>query len=441
MRTEADNLDAESKIAKAINSLRRIRPFYSAIYESMKRIENNEIDTMGVSVDKILYNKSFVEKLEFAEFMFVNLHEIAHVALMHTTRCKNRDPQIWNIAADLYVNKLLSDEFSIQPGQKDKENDIKFLKGGCYCSTIDLDIDYTENIYDAIIDDLKKQGYTGLSSDIGKTFKITYTGSSDNNSYFCDSDDKYSKFSAEIKITGSSDDLIKGEGSDIENESEARRLLSEASVRNEMRNAGSTTGRLELMVKDILKSHVDWKKLLRKYCIRVLSSDSTFSNPDKRMFYQDAIYPGQSLDEKLSIKGVKVCFDSSGSISKEDIAYFYGQVKELMKEFKIDTEVIYWDTEAYSMGKTDNVNDIINKGGYGRGGTDPSCLFEYFDSKKCSVKPVVTLIFTDGYIIETNLNKTKWKRKYKDTIWIMTKNYNTTFKPPFGTVTKAKYSN
>lgn len=440
MRTEADNLDAESKIAKAINSLRRIRPFYSAIYESMKRIENNEIDTIGVSVDKIFYNKSFVEKLEFAEFMFVNLHEIAHVALMHTTRRKNRDPQIWNIAADLYVNKLLSDEFSIQPGQKDKENDIKFLKGGCYCSTIDLDNDYTENIYDAIIDDLKKQGYTGLSSDIGKTFKITYTGSSNNKSFFCDSNDKYSEFSTEIKITGSSDDLISSDGNDIENESEARRLLNEASVRNEMRNAGSTAGRLELMVKDMLKSHVDWRKLLRKYCIRALSSDSTFSNPDKRMFYQDAIYPGQSLDETLSIKGVKICFDSSGSISSEDIAYFYGQVKELMKEFKIDTEVIYWDTEVYSIGKTDNVNDIINKGGYGRGGTDPSCLFKYFDSKKCNVKPVVSLVFTDGYIIETNLNEPKWKRKYKDTIWIMTKNHNTTFKPIFGTVTKAKYS-
>lgn len=75
----------------------------------------------------------------------------------------------------------------------------------------------------------------------------------------------------------------------------------------------------------------------------------------------------------------------------------------------------------------------------GRGGTNPDCLFEYFDSKKCKIKPIVTLVFTDGFI-GGNQDRPKWKKKYKDTIWIMTKDYDKNFKPAFGQLAIARFS-
>ncbi len=299
---------------------------------------------------------------------------------------------------------------------------------------------------------MKSQGYTGTDKDIGKKFNITYIGSrqlNTANGWYdnTESERKYWKFEMQIEFTGITDDILDDDsenGSDTQTEKEDKnkRLLYEAKTRYEMRKAKDTgieAGKLSSLVDEILKSHVDWRKLLRKYCIKATSTDSSFNNPDKRMFYQDAIYPGQARDESTTIKGVKICFDSSGSISNKDIAYYFGQVLELMQHFKVDSEVIYWDTEVASLGKAQNIKELRKIDVCGRGGTDPSCVFEYFDSKKCHIKPVVTLIFTDGFI-NFEREQGKWKKKYKDTIWIMTRDANKQFTPPFGIVTQAKYS-
>jgi predicted metal-dependent peptidase len=41
------------------------------------------------------------------ELLFILIHEIAHVALKHICRGENREPILWNIACDLYVNKII----------------------------------------------------------------------------------------------------------------------------------------------------------------------------------------------------------------------------------------------------------------------------------------------------------------------------------------------
>ena len=125
-----------------------LRPFYSAIYESMYRVESESVQTMGVSCKQMVYNKKFVEGLEFEELMFVDLHEICHVALMHVSRRKNRDPELWNIACDIYVNRLLAEEFNILPGETADNGLVKFLPDALYCGTVDLDNDYAERIYE-----------------------------------------------------------------------------------------------------------------------------------------------------------------------------------------------------------------------------------------------------------------------------------------------------
>jgi N4 gp25-like protein len=440
MCTEADKLNAEDKFAKALNDLRRIRPFYSALYESLERVENNSISTMGVSTRQMVYNREFIEKLSFAEFMFVNLHEIGHVALMHVSRRGNRNPEIWNIAADLYVNKLLANEFHTEPEKVDQSNPIKFLSGALYCSTVDLDKDSTEDIYESIMNNLKKQGFTNTDSDIGKEFEIEYTG---NNMQVYS---KYETFKQKIKVAGCADDILdNSSSSQTEKEDENNRILYEAKTRSDMQKskmAGRQSSLMEKYVDEIIASHVDWRKLLRRYCIKATSNDSTFSSPDKRMLYQNAIYPGHYLEESNIIKGVKICFDSSGSISDTDIAHYFGQVKDLLSKFKIESEVLYWDTKVVSLGNIEKIKELIVHPVIGGGGTDPSCIYSYFDSKNCKVKPVVTLVFTDGYILSLEQNDScyKWKKRYKDTIWVMTEDSNDNFNPPFGTVTYAKYS-
>ena len=437
------DLDIESKLAKTIHVLRNYRPFYSALYESMERVESTSVKTMAVSCKKMYYNKEFVEKLEFEELLFVDLHEVAHVALMHVSRRKNRDPELWNIACDLYVNKLLAQEFNIIPGKTSNDGTVKFLDGGLYCGSLDLEEDYTESIYEELYKQAQENGYNNTKlSDLleDKKFHFEYEGSCKD--FSSEINDTNRKFVIDIR-PGEYEVDIKEDGKDqLSKEDENRRILQDARTRYEMSNryTGSSAGLLKFKVDEVLKSHLDWRKLLRKHCIKATRSDTSFSNPDKRMYYQRAIYPGQALDGMAELKGVKVCFFSSGSISENDIAYFYGQVRDILKEFKVKAELIYWDTDIASCGDFSNFYEMKRVEACGRGGTNPDCLFEYFDSKKCKIKPVVTLIFTDGYI-GGDQNRPKWKKKYKDTIWVMTKDYDINFKPAFGQLAIARFSN
>ena len=447
------DLDIESKFAKAFHNLSNLRPFYCAIYESMERVESESVPTMGVTCKRMIYNKNFVDSLEFEELMFVDLHEICHVALMHVSRRKNRDPELWNIACDLYANRLLAEEFNILPGETASNRLVRFLPDALYCGTIDLENDYVERIYEDLYQQAQENGYNNSKlQDIkdGKKFHFEYEGSGDKNggntpSYSYNRSSRLSKHCPKFEIDlqpGTYSLDISDEGSDqLSKENDNRKILQDARTRYEMnsRKAGDGAGLLKFKVDEILKSHLDWRKLLRKYCIEATRSDTSFAMPDKRMYYQQAIYPGQACEELSELKGVKVCFDSSGSISDTDIAYFYGQVRDILKEFKLKAELIYWDTEIESCGDFSDFKEMKRVQACGRGGTNPECIFKYFDSKKCKIKPVVTLVFTDGYI-GGNLNSTKWKKKYKDTIWIMTKDYDKSFKPDFGRLAIARFS-
>lgn len=444
------DLDIESKFAKAFHNLSNLRPFYSTIYESMYRVESESVQTMGVSCKQMIYNKKFVEGLEFEELMFVDLHEICHVALMHVSRRKNRDPELWNIACDIYVNRLLAEEFNILPGEMADNGLVKFLPDALYCGTVDLDNDYAEHIYEDLYQQAIKNGYNNSKlQDIkdGKTFHFEYQGSgqSSSQSYKYDKSDRLKSHNSTFKIDlqpGTYSLDISDDGADqLSKENDNRKILQDARTRYEMSNryAGDGAGLLKFKVDEILKSHLDWRKLLRKYCIKATRSDTSFAKPDKRMYYQKAIYPGQALDGLGELNGVKVCFDSSGSISETDIAYFYGQVRDILKEFKLKAELIYWDTDIASCGDFSNFSEMKRVEACGRGGTNPDCLFEYFDSKKCKIKPIVTLVFTDGFI-GGNQDRPKWKKKYKDTIWIMTKDYDKNFKPAFGQLAIARFS-
>lgn len=431
-----NELDADGRFAKTINRLRSIRPFYSAVYESLEKEESESIDTMGVTCKKLIYNKKFVENTSFEVLLFVQLHEIAHVALMHVARIQGREPSIWNIAADLYVNALLVKEFKLTPGKISNLHNIEMPVESLYCSSIDIDNDYVELIYDKLIEQVNNQRKNTINNDKNnQIYEISYVGSSQ------DYPDKYSEFKATIKLNDYNCDIIDDGRDSCQKENDNKQLLAEAITRHDMTNKsiGNNPSSLEIAVRNILKSHVNWKKLLKKYCRSIVSSDSSFLNPDKRMYYQKAIYPGQSKCESNAIKGIKVCFDVSGSISDTDIAYFYGQVRDILKQFKLDAEIIYWDTQIESSMKLKTLKELTNVKVNGRGGTSPDCIFKYFDSKKCKVKPIVTLVFTDGYFFDCLKGK-QWNKKYKDTIWVMTKDFNRDFKPKFGKLTLAKFA-
>ena len=422
-------MTVEQKFAKAMLNLRELRPFYSAVYEVIEKRESTQIETIGVGTNDMAYNHDFIDKTEFNEFIFIILHEIAHIALMHVSRREHRDAKLWNVACDIYVNKVLSNEFRIHPGERRSVNgiDIKMPTNCLFCDTIDTEKDFVEDMYESLEEQANKNGYNQGSNGEKYVFRV---GNNSNNR---------GKL-VEISKDSETDLIDNGDDSNVKQQ-KSEKVVADAIVRIDMSssNQGNQEGGLIVLARKRLESHLDWKKLLRRYLISACRSDSSFSRPDKRMFYQKAIYPGQIQDEINSIKGIKICIDTSGSISDEDIEHFCGQVYSLTKQFNIDAELIYWDSDIQSTGEFKDYREFERVDIYGRGGTDPSVIFNYFDSKKCKVKPVVTLIFTDGFFSVSNISALQ-RKKYKDTIWIMTKNSNKSFDVPFGKKAEVKFN-
>jgi predicted metal-dependent peptidase len=62
---------------------------------------------MATDGRRIVYNPAFVESLAPKELEAVLAHEVMHCALGHHCRRGERDPRLWNEAADFAINPLL----------------------------------------------------------------------------------------------------------------------------------------------------------------------------------------------------------------------------------------------------------------------------------------------------------------------------------------------
>lgn len=195
---------------------------------------------------------------------------------------------------------------------------------------------------------------------------------------------------------------------------------------------------IERMILDTLAPKINWKTLLKNYLTFASQKVNTFAAPDKRFRSRGMIMPGPKQLENDSLENVKVCIDTSGSIGNKELGMAMNQIKQLLKVYKAKAELIYWDTKVAAVYDFKNVDELVKAIPKGGGGTDPNCIFEYFETNRDykigkKGKPSIVLIFTDGYFGELH---DKYK-KYKNTIWIINDGVSE-FNPPFGKVAPFK---
>lgn len=506
----ADTLTLEQKFAKFMLDLRALRPFYAAIYENIDKIERSDINTAAVDIKNMYYNKKYLESLPYAEFMFVILHEITHIALMHVARIEDRDVTAWNYCTDFIVNHILIKEFGLDRTCNTAVNGIKIPRGAL---VMDLsDDDSAEMLYHRFMertDDDRQKAYSryqvgaggssqgsfqspdseensgGTHEDTSETKDTNNEGKNNTQSDLSETDDtKDGDNESEIGASGETKDTDKSEGSNSGEKSDnntnsdgnkngddtdeqqlqgpqyaftdlinkrsvsdeldvehVKGILESAAIREKMEGAYSEKGSLlGTITSELLKSKNDWIKMLKKHCLKLRSTDTTFKQPDKRMYYQSAIYPGTFIDDSDVLDGVELCIDTSGSMSVSDIGYVLGQIDDICRKYKVNYEALCWDTQVCTLTSGNDIDSIIENELTGRGGTDPMCIFDYMQEN--NKKPNVIIIFTDGgfnTIPLTGINGKKLAKKYKNVIWVMTRKYNRHFKPTIGKLAFAKF--
>ena len=100
-------MDMEQEVQRFRMELLRKYPFYGDIVMRLPFVANPQIETARTNGYQIEYSPRFFEKLYQPQRRYVLMHEVLHVMLFHCSRRGDRDPELWNVAADLLVNSML----------------------------------------------------------------------------------------------------------------------------------------------------------------------------------------------------------------------------------------------------------------------------------------------------------------------------------------------
>jgi predicted metal-dependent peptidase len=363
--------------------------FFGNLATRLKLVNADEwCSTAATDGRNFYYNTKFIKMLKPKEVEFLFGHEVLHCVYDHFGRRGERDPQLFNIAADYCVNA-----------------DLKKHRVGEFITTVPClyDTKYTdwsaEEVYDDLYENAEKIDLQDL---LDKMLDQHLDGEGEG-----DGDEKgpaqYSKEERE---------QIKQEIKEA--------MLSAAQTSD----AGNIPGGVKRLVQHLTEPKMDWRELLRMQLQSTIKSDYTFTRLNRKGWDCDAILPGMDYDERID---VAIAMDMSGSIGAEQGMDFLSEVKGIMEEFSnFNIHLFCFDTNVYNPQDftADNLDDIGDYELMGGGGTDFDAIFNYL--KQEEIEPKRLLVFTDGYPWNS------WgDSNYCDTVWIIHGDPNPD--PPFGT--------
>lgn len=366
--------------------------FFSTLCSSLETIFTEEYDTAATNGIKLLINPVFFSKLTLPERVFLLAHETLHVAYLHTIRCEDRNPEIWNMAADYVINlELVERGFTFIGDLRSRGIDFP---GGL------LDKQYagmsTEEVYKKLLDDAQQNPLPQLSMK-----DIIPTGS-------------------EKGEGGES-----GKGSVNQGIAEAARAevqakISRAIMIAEMsQQAGGIPPSIKRYFSDLTKPKINWKAVLQRFVATLTNDNYSWQRPNKRLLptYLPKLH-SQTLGR------LDFAIDTSGSITKEQFTQFVSEVHAVLRMLKPKEIGVYqFDHKLEGSNVVRKVTDILTIPFSGGGGTRPQCAIDEFKKNKA----LGLIILTDGYFHKSLLTDPK-----RPVIWVVYDNPN--FVPPFGSV-------
>ena len=245
------------------------------------------------------------------------------------------------------------------------------------------------------------------------------------------------KFDETAKKIG---DLIDNGGDESKADSVRKNIISRA-LEDAKRSTGGSgvgtgTGGLERYAEDVVAPKVDWRRALNGKLTKADTYYKSFKRPNRKYIAKGIYVQGNIKNAPNKLGEVKLCFDTSGSVSDEDLSIAIAQCKELLKKFGTTGQIIYWDGDVSSyqdVSQYDAKTASVVYRPTGGGGTDPCVVYEWLESKECEREAEVVVMFTDGYFDTQAL--LKYKKKWADkTIWVITDSGDRNM--PFGVVAK-----
>ena len=368
-------------------------PFYAHFLSGIIREVTDKVPTaaVGFKSGKIaLYvNENFFlkELRSMTERVAVIKHETLHIIFKHLFRMKTKDydNRLFNIAADLVVNQLISPwklpdsavtletyrELKLPP-DKSVEWYYENLK-----KTASKDKEYKKSLQE-IFDKMDASGTGGkglggndLAGDEGSSKKRRYH--SDHRMW-----GENENFSMEVV------------------ETEVDRMIIQARDRTPIKDHGTIPLGIQSLIKNIVKKRnpqINWKKALK-----IFSSSSRKTRVYltlKRVSKRFGTRPGTKIKR---FQKLAVAIDTSGSINIDDFNDFFGEIHSMWR-FGAEIDVLECDAEIQ---KKYSYRGRIPEFIHGGGGTSFDPVFEHIKSNRFE-RYDGCIYLTDGYAPEPTI--------------------------------------
>ena len=371
-------------------------PFFGNMATRLKIQAADEwCPTAAVDGRNLYFNTQFFNAMNNKEIEFVIAHEILHCVFDHLGRRDERNPMLYNIAADYIVNNLLvRDRIGEKPSIVDCFQDFKY-EGWT-----------SEEVYDELFKEAEKNGQEFLEQ-LGEML------------------DEH----LDLEGDGTEEDNKDGKGRPKYSKAEMDQIkdeIKEAMIQaSQTAGAGNTPAGVQRIIQQLTEPKINWRELLRQQIQSTIKSDYTFARPSRKGWHTGAILPGMNFQDTIDIC---ITLDMSGSIGDAQAKDFLGEIQGIMDEYK-DYKIKLWcfDTAVYNEQdfSADDGDALTDYEIYGGGGTDFMVNWQYM--KDNDIQPKKFIMFTDGYAWDS------WgDPDWCETIFIIHSNHNKNLEAPFG---------
>jgi len=328
--------------------------------------------TMATDGRNLFYNQEFVESMTDEERLGVLAHEIGHVIYSHVLEWRRPStkefPEIFTMAQEYVVNDMVVNMFGLTlPGKPYYDKAYSGM--------------YTEQVYRKLIKKLKPQKSKSFAAELGERMV-----------------DQHGLGAPGQGEEGKEGEEGSGVGSIWASDKEIEQLAKEirlkvAQAANTARMKGSLPGGLEALIGEVLEPQVPWMQLLGQFITSITRDDFSWKTPNRRHLHQGVVLPSLH-SEKIELA---VAIDTSGSISKSDLADFMAELKGIMAACPSYTLHLFaCDCDIHNYQELTPWDEIDIAGLLrGGGGTSFEPVLRKIEEEELQIAALIYL--TDGY--------------------------------------------
>jgi predicted metal-dependent peptidase len=348
-------------------------PFFGMLAMRLKLTEAPWCMTAATDGKHLFYNPWYVAALSDDELTALWAHEVMHCTNGHPWRRGQRDRERWNWACDYAIDPLLVDaQFKVPNATVNPQ-----WRGWA-----------AEQIY-SHIPVPKKQPQQGGGSGQGQgQGQGGQQGQGQDQQGGGSGGEKDERAPSYAPTKGEVLDADQGEA----NQQQAEWKQAVSAAAQVAKSQGKMPAGLEILVNDWLEPRVPWKAILRRFVQQKAKLDYSWTRPNKRYASQGVLLPSMRSEQ---MPPIVIAVDTSGSIGREELAQFAGEMGAILDEAKPEIAyVVYCDAEIANTQEFLPGDQLVFKP-KGGGGTSFVPVFEWVKAQ--AIEPACLIYLTDMY--------------------------------------------